>query len=299
MSPPQYIGARAMAARVSLPELIAVLRDAILAGERAETEVPPRQLILREAPFAVFGAMPAFSARRGLFVTKVAASVEGHGLTARMLAMSARTGVLLATLDGHALTEWKSAAVSGVVLAQCGPARPSVAALIGSGAQARAVARAIAAICPPKELRVYSRDPGNVAQFMAFAAPLFPATRILAVPDSDAACAQAEIVITATPSRVPVCSAKLLGDATHIHCMGAHSRHSREVPHETLAAATVIVEDVATAVAEAGDVHRGALDLEAMLQASDLAGQRTVFSSTGHGFLDMITTAYILGKCAQ
>jgi ornithine cyclodeaminase len=82
----------------------------------------------------------------------------------------------------------------------------------------------------------------------------------------------------------------------HINCMGGHTVESREVPLELLRASTLIVEDLPTAIAEAGEVHANAITLGQLVQGDSgpLRAVRTIFSSTGHAFLDVITTAHLL-----
>jgi ornithine cyclodeaminase/alanine dehydrogenase-like protein (mu-crystallin family) len=78
--------------------------------------------------------------------------------------------------------------------------------------------------------------------------------------------------------------------------MGAHTTESRELPAELLLAGPTIVEDLATAIAEAGQTHSGAIEL-ADLTASDdpgLRARRTVFASTGCAYLDLITCAHLV-----
>jgi ornithine cyclodeaminase/alanine dehydrogenase-like protein (mu-crystallin family) len=57
---------------------------------------------------------------------------------------------------------------------------------------------------------------------------------------------------------------------------------------------------VPTAVAEAGPLHRGAADLAAMLgmDRARLRERLTVFSSTGHAALDVLTAAHVLARVA-
>jgi ornithine cyclodeaminase/alanine dehydrogenase-like protein (mu-crystallin family) len=287
------ISAADIAEHAVLAELIAELTTALGEGERAATNIPPRTLILRDSPFAAFGVLPAFSARRDVFMTKVAAFVDGHGVNALVVLISATTGKILASIDGAALTALKTAAVAGVVLAHCtAPGSPAVG-LIGTGIQAAAVFQAIATVRGSAHVRAYSRDRRHVDRFIDWAGRWGGRTRVTAAASADAAVDGADIVVTATSSRTPVCSTAGFPPNVHVHCVGAHTPRSREVPHEFLSRATIIVEDIDTAVTEAGDVHRRALDLERMLAGPPLADTPTVFSSTGHGFIDLIAATYV------
>ncbi len=80
--------------------------------------------------------------------------------------------------------------------------------------------------------------------------------------------------------------------------MGAHDETGRELPDIILEKACLIVEDKPTAMREAGEVHREAEDLTQMFQKDlgRLKRVQTVFSSTGHAYLDLLTAAHLLGR---
>jgi len=63
----------------------------------------------------------------------------------------------------------------------------------------------------------------------------------------------------------------------------------------------LIVEDRRTAVAEAGPLHSGAVELDALdtPAAAGFDGQRTIFSSTGCAYLDLITCAHLVTAADQ
>ena len=102
------------------------------------------------------------------------------------------------------------------------------------------------------------------------------------------------MVCTATTCAKPLIHAVQLAPHVHINCMGAHTSESREVARELLAGATLIVEDRETAVEQAGEVHETALELRELgaIAPGRLQRALTVFSSTGHAFLDLLSAAY-------
>ena len=80
--------------------------------------------------------------------------------------------------------------------------------------------------------------------------------------------------------------------------MGAHNPNSREVPKHVLNASLLIVEDIITAIEEAGELHRNAITVSQLhtIQQSNLQKEQTVFSSTGFALLDLITVDYIINN---
>src|SRR5262249_50693579 len=87
-----------------------------------------------------------------------------------------------------------------------------------------------------------------------------------------------------------------LAHHVHINCVGAHTEGSREVPRELLQKSVLIVEDRPTAISEAGEIHRGAIEIKELpaLDPSELRKRPSIFSSTGHAFLDLLATAHVL-----
>jgi ornithine cyclodeaminase len=120
--------------------------------------------------------------------------------------------------------------------------------------------------------------------------------RIAPCESLDEAARDADVIGTATASTTPLASFSALSPGVHINCMGGHTTASRELPLELLRSSTLIVEHVPTAVAEAGPVHAHAISLGELVNQDPAAlrTRRTVFSSTGHAVLDLITTAHLL-----
>jgi ornithine cyclodeaminase/alanine dehydrogenase-like protein (mu-crystallin family) len=297
---PRLISAEAVWQAADLPALIASLQTALTEGERSRCQVPTRTLILQDRPFAAYGAMPALGRR--LFITKVAAFVDraaapGEAVHALVNAFDRSTGQPLAVIEGGALTKLKSAAVAGVVAERCATQHVRVLAVLGSGAQAEAQLLGIGAVRTPEEVRVYSRHPANVARLLDRLPDLLTrSVRGVAAHSAAEAAQSADVLVTATTSRTPLLESFELPAHAHVHCVGAHTPESRELSTSTLARARLVVEDVASAVREAGALHRDALDLEAMLRvpAAELECAFTVFSSVGHAFLDLFATAHVL-----
>ncbi|UTY56164.1 ornithine cyclodeaminase family protein [Massilia sp. erpn] len=293
-----------LAAAGDIAGLAHTMRAAYAAGLDGVT-VPLRSSIQREEPFFAFDTMPAHSERHGLFVAKLGAVIPQSdpalkSVHALVAAFCARSGRPLAILDGDAVTHLKCAAVAAFVTDMCAQPDASVLGLIGSGTQALVQLRAVAAVRPLRRVKVYSRNPHRVAAFVRKHQPQFPQIELQACASAQEAAHDADIVSTATTASLPLLgSADLRRPGLHINCFGNHTPQSREIPAEVLARGSiVIVEDMQTALEEAGPLHHGAYTLE-RLAAQDPAGlqpQRTVFSSTGHAFLDLLAVAHLIEK---
>lgn len=282
--------------------LIQVICASLRNNERSSCQIPARTLLLADRPFRAFGIMPALGC--GLFLMKQAVFIDHTDVSrpsvhALVSVFSEVSGEPLALLDGAVITRLKSAAVAGVVARACTPPRPLVLAVLGAGEQASAQMRGIAAVRTLAEVRVFSRTELHLKRFAAqLTDSLGSSSRIRIASSAQAAAEGVDILITATNSRTPLLEQLSLPHHAHVNCVGAHTPEGRELSHAELRRALLIVEDVATAVREAGVVHQSALDLEQMLACSEkkLQEQLTIFSSTGHAFLDLVTVSYLLKR---
>jgi ornithine cyclodeaminase/alanine dehydrogenase-like protein (mu-crystallin family) len=279
------------------------LNDVLECGGHKDMVIPKREVIARESRGQYFLSMPALSDRHGIFINKTATAFRrpaGSDLplvTALVTVFSGTTGRRLALLDGAAITNLKCAAVSAVVTDHCSPEDADVLAIIGAGVQARQQFLGVSSVRNLKQVRLHAR---NSTQRAAMADELRrlgnAALEVVECNSIDDAVETANIVGTTTASTKPLASFGRLLPSVHINCMGAHTVSSREIPHAVLAASLLVVEDVATAVAEAGPVHLAAIELAGLpgFDRGRLRGNRSIFSSTGHAFLDLVTTAHVM-----
>lgn len=281
--------------------LAAFLREHYRAPHRARAQVPPRGLILRQAPFAAFGVMPAFCPHHRLFTAKVATFAPGNGtgpaVNAILCVFDGVSGQPLTLLEGTQLTNYKCAAISAMVTDFCAVDNARVLAVIGSGVQAWQQVQAVMAVRAIAELRLFSPNGTHVADFANRVRQRWPGHSTLVCPASAAQAVRgADIVCTATTCATPLFPPEVVAPHAHINCMGAHTPDSREIPQALLARALVVVEDRQTAVNEAGEIHAGALEFAQLLSlpSADVKARLSVFSSTGHGYLDLLTVAFVL-----
>lgn len=290
-------------------DLVRSLADAMRAGLRSGAVrrmiVPPRETA-EDALGTKFISMPAVSPDYDLYINKVATIVApgapGRGATVTSIVpmFSASSGRYLGALDGTVVTNLKCAAVTALVTDRCAAKNSGVLGIIGSGVQARQQYLGVSAVRDLREVRVFSPNPDHAA---AFAADVTAMAARAGTAGSVAVCGSAEeasegvdILVTATASSDPLPISSRLPGHVHVNCVGAHTVASRELSQDLLRTSVLIVEDRRTAVAEAGTLHSAALELDA-LDAPAAAGcdrQRTIFSSTGCAYLDLITCAHLV-----
>jgi ornithine cyclodeaminase/alanine dehydrogenase-like protein (mu-crystallin family) len=212
-------------------------------------------------------------------------------------------------VDGAALTERRTAAVSALAT-QC-LARTSASRLVvfGAGRQARAHIEAMSAVRPVQSVGIVGRSP-EAARRLAdeLGEHGLPAQVISADAIGDA-----DIVCTCTPSTLPLIDDRLLAPGVHINAIGAYREEMRELPAATLARALLTVETRAAALVEAGDIIQAiaeraigpdhiAGDL-ADLARGDVARsssrQITLFKSVGIADEDLVLVRMIARRLAR
>jgi ornithine cyclodeaminase/alanine dehydrogenase-like protein (mu-crystallin family) len=283
--------------------LAEAMRDALRSGAVRRMLVPPRETVT-DATGTKFVSMPAVSPDHDLYISKVAtilaAPAAGGGATVTSVVpmFSVSTGRFLGVLDGATVTNLKCAAVTALVTDRCTAPDSRVLGIIGSGVQARQQFLGVSAVRDLAEIRVWSRNPAHAAAFARdIAATAGTSVRVVVCDSAERASRDVDVLSTATTSVDPLPISARLPAHVHINCMGAHTTESRELPVELFRTATVIVEDLRTAVAEAGQSHAMAVELDALAapEAAELAQRRTIFASTGCAYLDLITCAHLAG----
>src|SRR5437660_7954334 len=164
------------------------------------------------------------------------------------------TGTLAAQIEADYMRQLRTGVASGVATKYFARKDSRVAAIIGTGGQAKTQLEAVAAARKLESARAYGRD---AAKREKFCAEMSGRIGIPVDPCSSAAEAVrgADIVSTATTASQPVVRGADLSPGTHINAIGANHAHKRELDDEAVASADVIVVDsVEQSRQEAGDL---------------------------------------------
>jgi ornithine cyclodeaminase/alanine dehydrogenase-like protein (mu-crystallin family) len=164
------------------------------------------------------------------------------------------TGDLVALIEADYMGRLRTGAASGVATKFLSRKQASIAAIIGTGGQARTQLEALAAVRELESVRVYGRDAVRRAKFSEemsqhLGIPVHP------VGSAAEAVRDADIVSTATTASQPVVFGADLPHGVHINAIGANHANKRELDAEAVASADVIVVDsVEQSRQEAGDL---------------------------------------------
>ena len=164
------------------------------------------------------------------------------------------TGDLVAQIEADYMGQLRTGAASGVATKYLARKDARVAAIIGTGGQAKTQLEAISQVRKLESARAFGRDPARREKFCAEMSerldiPVRPCT------SAAEAVRGADIISTATTASQPVVSGADLSPGVHINAIGANHAHKRELDDEAVASADIIVVDsVEQSRQEAGDL---------------------------------------------
>jgi ornithine cyclodeaminase len=240
-------------------ECAAAMREVLIARAKGEVFQPLRTVLQPPGAAGLVGLMPSYqagaSAGYGLKAICIHPGNPAIGLDSHqgiVLLSGAQTGEPLAVLNASAVTEIRTAAVSAVATSLLARPDADVLAIIGTGVQARAHLRAIAATRALRQVRVAGSSPAKATSFAGQAgqAGLPP---VVGCESAREAVDGAGIVVTATNSAAPVLDLTWLATGAHINAVGACLPHTREIDSATMAAAGLFADSRESVLAESGD----------------------------------------------
>jgi ornithine cyclodeaminase len=222
-------------------------------------------------------------------------------LNGLMVLFSTETGLIQAILlDNGYLTDVRTAAAGAVAARALARPDARTAAVLGAGVQARLQLEALTLVRPIEAAFVWARDPARAeACALEMRERLgFPVTARQSLAD---AIAEADIVVTTTPSVEPLLRAAMLCPGQHVTAMGSDAEHKNELAPDVIAHADLFVCDRRSQSATLGELHHalaaGAVSADTRFpelgeiltgQANGRAGpdQITVCDLTGTGVQD-------------
>ncbi|WP_375779103.1 ectoine utilization protein EutC [Bradyrhizobium sp. ma5] len=172
-----------------------------------------------------------------------------------MVLLSSVTGLMQGLLlDNGYLTNVRTAAAGAVAAKHLARKDASVAAIVGTGVQARLQLEALAMVRPIREARIWGRTPSK-AQTVARELSAKFGFPIMAHADLRTAVAGSHIIVTTTPSAMPILKAAWMEPGQHITAMGADAEHKNEIDPMAIARADLYVADSLKQTRRLGELH--------------------------------------------
>lgn len=287
---------------IDLKEVNRAIETAFADHGRGEVQMPPKVYItLIKGDFRTMPAYLPSLSLAGVKVVNVHPGNPARGLPTVMaltIILDIATGAPVAILNATKLTDMRTGAAGAVAAKYLSKKKDIVLGLIGTGRQAEAQYRAISQELDICEIKCWSRNSLHAEKF------------VQSITDHDArsvplekAC-NCDLLVTTTPSRLPVVRSEWVQEGTHINAIGADAPGKQELDPLLLKRGLVFVDDLSQAL------HSGEINVpisNGIFTPEEITGtlgevvigmkqraspdQITIFDSTGLAIQDLAIAA--------
>jgi 1-piperideine-2-carboxylate/1-pyrroline-2-carboxylate reductase [NAD(P)H] len=287
--------------------LVEALAEAALQLAAGQIRAPERQVVVINESSVLLG-MPAIAA--DISTTKqitVHADNRRHGLPAiqgEVIVFDTESGRRRLLMDGPTTSARRTAGITLLGIRTLLPRRPLSAVIIGTGVQAAAHADALAEFFGIARFWIAGRDMDRTEEFCRRLRTLHPAVEVSAISASSLSseCPQSDVLIALTTAREPVIPEGVAPTTLAIG-VGAFRPDMAEFPAALLHARQIVVDDLAGARHEAGDLLRGKVDWQKVMSISDFLGHNArcapalpVFKTVGQAAWDLAAARVALAQ---
>jgi ornithine cyclodeaminase/alanine dehydrogenase-like protein (mu-crystallin family) len=302
-----FFTARHVLEAVSPERAVEAVRDAFVAYDRGEWTMPPK-VYVPAYPAGDFRAMPALGGGHALL--KWVTSFPGNparGLptvSGTVLVSDASNGALKAILEGAAVTALRTGAAAVLAAETLGRTGAASAAVVGTGVNGRAAARAF--VARGREVLLWDVEP---ARAEAAAAGVGAGARVAA---SRAEALAADLLVTVTPGHEVLLHPGTLAPGQHVSLMGADGPGKAEIAVDELLRGRLFCDDWEQAshggelvhAVEAGRLERDRVTELGAVLAGRAPGRSaddeiTIFDSTGLAIQDLAVALAALERADE
>ena len=262
-------------ATLGYPALI----DALQQAYANEFKMPPRQVFLLDEDDSnhdAFALLPSWNDQVigvKAFTYFPNPKPGNKSLYSQILLFNRENGEPLALVDGTSVTFWRTAGISGLATRLLSLENSETMLLLGTGNLAPYLIRANASVRPLKRIMVWGRDPQKAGSVIEGVQPGLPEVEFSVVDDLQAACGEADIIVSATGSHEPLVFGDWVGPGTHTDFIGNHHATKRECDTELIVKSKVYADSRVNAFKEAGEILVPIS--EGKFQKEDVAGELT------------------------
>ncbi|MDT7779225.1 MAG: hypothetical protein QOC99_1737 [Acidobacteriota bacterium] len=303
-----------------MEECIPLMRDSLVSLAEGLVHQPLRTIVRPPDAAGVMGLMPSYSSgAHSAFGLKAICVFPGNAAQGKdshqgaVLLFSAESGELLAVINASAVTAVRTAAISGVATRALAREDAGDLCVIGAGVQARSHIEAMSHVRQIRRCRVASRRVENARKLAGELRESY-AFPIEAVGTLEAALRGADLIVTATNSAEAFVRREWVSEGAHLNAVGSCTPNTRELDAATVAASSLFVDSVESAVNEAGDYLRAAREgvvgpghiraelgevLRGTKPGRTSADEITLFKSLGLAVEDLAAARYLYDKSKE
>lgn len=303
---------------LTMKDTLEVVENAYREKGMGKVQMPPKTYILFKRFGGDFRVMPAYLEESNIAGVKIVSVFPENPrradlptVMATIVLLDPRNGAPFCIMDGTWITAMRTGGAGGVAVKYLARKDAKTIGVVGAGTQARTQLVALREVMPNiEEVRItdlfYEQSEKCAAEMRQIGIPASPCKELKDV------VVDADIIITATPSKKPIIMNDWVAKGAHINAIGADAPGKQELDPYILKRAKIIVDDFEQAVhsgevnvpistgmlkrteihAEIGDIVTG--KKKGRTSRDDI----TVFNATGLGILD-IATSWLVYKKAK
>jgi alanine dehydrogenase len=301
---------------LSIKDVLKAVEKAFRLKAQSKTIMPAKIYLELPEYQGDFRAMPAYiDGSAGMKWVSVYPNNRQYNLPAVMaliILCDPNNSYPLAIMDGTFITSLRTGATGGIAVKYLARKDSSVIGMVGAGRQAETQLLAISEVLPRiKEVKVfdlYEETSRRYAEKMGAKLKI----KVSSV-KTVAAAAEADIVVTTTPSREPIVKKHYIKPGTHINGIGADAPGKQELEADLLKGARIIVDDLEQACHsgeinvplskgqfKAEDIHSTLGEVVAgMKKGRENNEEITIFDSTGLAIQDIICAKLVYEKARE
>jgi len=253
----KIISAQEVHAALAYPNLVDALQEAFA----KEFTMPPRKVFLldeAEDNHDAFALLPSWNdtliAVKAFTYFPENPKPKYQSLYSKIMLFDRAHGEPLALVDGTSVTFWRTAGVSGLASRLLSRENSETLLLLGTGNLATYIIRAQASVRPLKRVLVWGRTKANAEEVVSQMSAELGDIEFSVVEDVQAACGEADIVVSATGSHEPVVRGAWIREGTHTDFIGNHHATKRECDTELVVKSKVYADSRDNCFREAGEV---------------------------------------------
>ncbi len=245
-------------------DIIPAIEDGFVAYSNGRTVVPPVAELLFDNPPGDVHIKYGYIKEDDYFVIKIASGFYNNarlGISSSqglMLLFSQETGQIKAVLldDGH-LTDIRTAAAGAVAAKYFAPKNIAGIGVIGTGIQGKLQLQFLQKNNPCKSVWVWNRNPEGAE---AFKKELGNDFDIHIVQDTSEIAKHCNLILTTTPSEIPLLKAEDIRSGTHITAVGSDTKDKQELQSAVLERASIVISDSISQSKSRGEIYRATKD---------------------------------------
>jgi len=305
----RVLNRREVEGTLSMPEVLGLVEKAFEERGLKRVQMPPKSYLFFSKFSGDLRVMPAYLEgmdEAGVKLVNVHPNNPAkYGLPtvlATIVLFDPETGAPISIMDGTGITAMRTAAASGVATKHLARKDAKVLGMIGAGYQVPSQLEALNEVMKIEAVKIFDMIGEKADNLAAMAREKF-GLNVTKVASAEEAVRGSDVVVTVTPTKVPIVQSEWVAKGMHINAIGADAPGKEELEAGILTRAKVVIDDWeqashsgeinvplskkvitrANIYAEIGEIVAGAKP--GRVSEDEI----TVFDSTGLAIQDVIT----------